>query len=102
MTITIKAHLPEGTKGIAYAKNHHWIELVDEEGNTHRLPATALVMYRCSKCSETWFRTINRGSTPCLECGYDRVEPVWRVPQLAFVPEDSSEFKSPPQKDAKE
>ena len=97
MSITVHAHLPPGTKGVAYEKNSHWIELVDEEGNRIHLPATGLMQYRCGKCGETWFRTSNYGDRPCPECA-EIVTPSWRVPQLSFVPSAPSDFKPPKQK----
>lgn len=98
--ITLTANLPDGTAGVAYAKNHHWIELVDEHGERLHLPATALVMYRCGQCKETWFLLTNRGVRTCHECGNPGVQPEWKVPQLSFVPSAPSDFRSPRQRSA--
>lgn len=93
----LKASLPEGIKGIAYEKNSHWIELVDDKGERAHLPATSLVLYKCNNCGERWFLLINRGDQPCGQCT-STCNPQWMQPQLAFVPEKVSKFTPPPQK----
>jgi hypothetical protein len=96
VTIELKARLPDGVKGIAYEKNSHWIELVDDHGERTHLPATSLVLYKCDNCGERWFLLINRGK-PCGQCTVS-CEPTWMHPQLAFVPENPSNFTPPSQK----
>lgn len=93
----MSASLPDGIKGIAYEKNSHWIEFRDDDGNATRLPATAVVLYECSKCETRALMLSNHGTLPCMLCR-EPVEPAWRVPELAFVPERPSGFKPPKQK----
>jgi len=92
----LTASLPAGIKGFSYEKNSHWIEFRDEEGNATKLPATAVVLYECERCQTKALLLINHGTLPCMVCR-EPVEPAWRVPELAFVPERPSGFRPPPQ-----
>jgi hypothetical protein len=95
----VRASLPEGVKGFAYEKNSHWIEFRDDDGNTTKLPATAVVLYECEACKTKALLLINHGELPCMVCRAT-VKPAWRVPELAFVPQRPSGYRPPPQNES--
>ena len=97
--ITVVAKLPEGIKGFEYVKNHHWITLVDVDGNELRLNATGLVQYLC-ECKTAVFITSNfQDEMSCPSCA-KIMEKNWVKPMLSFVAEDDkSKFMPPKQKD---
>lgn len=102
-----KASTPDHIRGITYRKNHHWIELTDDEGNVTKLNATGIVMYAC-KTTGCKFKMFipqetdakgqsviaNHGNLPCALCG-TWMKPTWIKPQLSFLPEGESAFKGP-------
>lgn len=90
-TITFRAALPPGIKGVRYVKNHHFIELEDDKGNKTKLNASALLVGSCTDCKETCFAATNSGNMTCTHCG-GPVKWAWSRPQLSFIPEHESQF----------
>jgi len=84
----IGAGLPPGIKGVAYEKNSHWVEFVDDAGQRIKMPATAVVLYECEKCKSKWLMLVNHGPLKCPVCGEPGATPKWREPQISFVPEE--------------
>lgn len=93
MKFTIATHLPEGVHGVKYVKNHHYIELIDSEGRVIKINATGIILYLCIECDEHFFMLSNKANG-CPVCGeHGQVKNVWLKPQLAFIPEQPSDFR---------
>jgi hypothetical protein len=86
--------LPPGIKGFHYAPNHHYVELEDETGKTLHMPAQGVMAHRCGTCQFVWWTGSNRCSF-CPSCASGEVQRVWGKMQIAFVPEEESDFKPP-------
>jgi hypothetical protein len=91
--VTLRACLPEGWKVRNYVKNHHYIELEDDEGNTYRVMATDLIRGVCIGCKMSFYVEARYGEMCCPHCR-GGVNWVWGDAKLAFVPEVGSQFKS--------
>jgi hypothetical protein len=93
-SMTIRANLPVGWKVLNYKPNHHYIELEDDEGNTHRLLATDLIKGICSTCKQAIYVETRIGAMACPHCITGVVTWVWGNVKLSFVPEPGSRFVS--------
>lgn len=83
--------LPSSVKEFTWRRNHHWIELEDEDGNRVRLEAISLIKGQCTACKLTVYAMSRYGRMVCPHCA-SRVAWVWGRGQLAFVPEGETEF----------
>jgi hypothetical protein len=92
--------LPDFVHGFRYVKNHHFIELTDNDGNKVTLNAGGIMLGDCKECKAKVAAFENRERMICTHCG-GQVTWQWTRPQLAFVPEKESDFKSVPVKKEK-
>jgi len=100
LTIRIGYKLPKGVRKFSYAPNHHYVELEDDHGRRTHLPATDLMRVSCSACRFFFFVASNYGLQTCPHCSATgTLEKTWGKMQIAFVPEDESDFEPPPQGD---
>ncbi len=90
-TRRVTASLPECVRSFAWIRNHHYVVLEDQEGNTTKLDATALLLGTCVECEEKVVALTNSGAMMCTHCG-GCVKWAWSKPQLAFIPEHESKF----------
>ena len=93
MEYKIGVNLPRKTRGVNYRENSHFIELTDANGRKIKVDATGIVRYHCMGCSAIFFLVTNHGALTCPVCLQKKIEPAWMKPQLAFVPEEPSDFR---------
>ena len=93
----IEADLPNYVHGITYIKNSHYIKLTDDKGNSTKLVPTSLLQGTCKGCKLVIYIAENHGSVKCPVCN-DEIVWKWGNVQLCFVPEEPTDFRSPPQK----
>lgn len=91
--IRFAASLPQ-LKSVLYVRNHHFIELTDEQGNTIRLIAKSMIRGLCKTCGQTIYAETRSGAMTCPHC-FGAVGWVWGKAQISFVPEDESSFSMP-------
>jgi len=83
--------LPHNVKGVRYVTNHHFVELEDHKSRKLHLSASGLMRHSCQACHHHWWTESNMCSF-CPSCGSRDVEKTWGRIQLAFVPEQETEF----------
>lgn len=93
MEYKINAMLPAETHGVGYTENSHFIELTDRNGRKIKVDATGVVRYHCYGCQAIFLLLTNHGPLTCPVCLEKKIEPRWLKPQLAFVPEEESDFR---------
>lgn len=87
----LTAKLPANVRRFTWVRNHHYVEVEDEQGNKAKLHAGGLVRGECTKCKAVVFATRNEGAMVCPHC----LSPVmwaWSKPQLAFLPEHEAQL----------
>lgn len=89
--ISAKAHMPASIRKFSWTRNHHFIELEDEQGNTVKMLAGGILAGECTECKAAVIALQHSGSMRCTHCG-GAVKWAWSKPQLAFIPEHESEF----------
>jgi hypothetical protein len=92
--VRIRAQLPRGWRVVNYVTNHHYIELEDDQGNVHRLLATALIRGVCASCGLSVYVETRMGAMACPHCVTGTVTWLWGDAKLAFTPELNSRFVS--------
>jgi len=89
----LTTNFPEQVRAVTYVKNHHYLELEDNDGNRVKLDASGVVKYECKKCGFIFLAFENHGDLACPDCGeIGMAKPTWLVPQLSFVPERPCKF----------
>ena len=88
----IYTHLPDEIKMFTYAKNHHFIELTDTNGNIAKLNADSVLVGQCLSCGAKLIAFSNMGEMSCTHCGSTNTKWLWANPQLSFIPEKESAF----------
>ena len=89
--VRITYKLPDGIKGFRYVKNHHYVELEDDHGQSVHLPAEGIMRHACLKCQFSWWTVTNQCQF-CPTCGHTEVVRKWGKLQIAFVPDKESTF----------
>ncbi|APU88878.1 hypothetical protein Rctr197k_054 [Virus Rctr197k] len=95
-SFVLRAHLPPGWRIRNYVKNHHYIELEDDQGKTYRVLAVDLIKGVCQSCSQEVYVSTRMGDMTCPHCTTGTVVWVWGEAKLSFVPEVGSRFTSVP------
>jgi hypothetical protein len=87
----VTTKLPANVRSFMWVRNHHYVQLEDEEGNTVKLHAGGLLRGVCTQCNEVNFASSNQGAMVCTHC-LSPVQWQWTKPQIAFVPEHEAKF----------
>jgi len=94
----IEAVLPECIHTFTYVKNHHFIKLTDDDGNSTTLRARDIIQFTCHKCNSVFWMGTNQAAH-CPTCLSEDLAKDWVDLQLSFIPESESKFRGPKQKD---
>ena len=86
------ACLPKTVNSIEYAKNHHYIKLKDDKGESTELIPRHIIKYICQKCNVEFILFSNYGKVKCPVCGDVTTESSWGCLQIGFIPENESKF----------
>lgn len=90
----VTADLPHEWKGFNYVKNHHFIQIEDQHGHSTKLNATGVLVGTCQEagCGQENLALHMMDEMACTYCRSKNVKWKWHRPQLAFIPEQESEF----------
>lgn len=83
---------PEGVRSFAWHRNHHFVELEDRDGNRTKLDAGGVIIGICDMCQARLIAFSHSGAMACTHCLSTNVKWAWMKPQLAFIPEQESQF----------
>lgn len=75
-----------------------FIEISDDQGNKSRLDATSTMLCHCAHCASDFMVFKNSGRIMCPHC-MGRSEATWGRLQIAFIPENESDFPAPPRRE---
>lgn len=89
--VNVKAALPATVRRFSWTRNHHFVELEDEHGNTVKLHAGGVLRGECTACKSVVFATTHQGAMVCPHC-LSAVKWAWSKIQLAFLPEEQAKF----------
>ncbi len=87
----VTAKVPTSVRSFKWVRNHHYVEVEDEDGNKTKLHAGGMLRGVCTKCAEINYAATNQGAMVCTHC----LAPVkwqWTKPQIAFIPEHEAQF----------
>lgn len=88
-----EVHLPDWVNEFRYVKNHHYIVLVDKEGNEHKFEAKSMIRGICQSCRGVVYVEANLGSMMCPHCG-SNAQWTWGQATLQFIKEEEGAFAS--------
>jgi len=85
-------NLPKEVNSVEYAKNHHYIKLKDDKGESTELLPRHMIKYICNDCNVEFILFSNYGNVRCPVCGQQTTKSKWGCLQIGFIPEDESKF----------
>ncbi len=88
---SVTANIPTSVRRFSWVRNHHYVELEDEQGNKAKLHAGGMLRGVCTKCNELNYAASNQGAMICTHC-LGPVKWQWTKPQIAFMPEHEATF----------
>jgi hypothetical protein len=88
----IESNSPSGVKEFTYAKNCHYLKLIDDQGKEIKLVEQYLIRYWCISCSYIWY-SMDDKSKNCPCCQKTKISQIWMKPQVSLVPETETDFQ---------
>ncbi len=89
--VSVSASLPSTVRSFTWVRNHHYVQLEDEKGNTIKLHAGGVLRGECTECKAISFCTRHEGAMVCPHC-LGKMSWEWSKIQLAFLPEHEAQF----------
>lgn len=87
----VTAKLPASVRSFKWVRNHHYVQLEDEQDNKVKLHAGGILRGTCTACNQVNYAASHQGAMVCTHC-LGAVKWQWTKPQIAFVPESESQF----------